>query len=101
MMPVPAVVWRDPRSGTLWALTPLEGRMTDTLPSLTGARGGALIRADLLRARTLAVLRDVLADQIGAAFVELLDALATDEGPAQVGAAYGRLFALLADEAEL
>src|SRR2546423_294382 len=75
--------------------------MTDTLPSLTGARGGALIRADLLRAQTLAVLRDVLADQIGIAFVELLDALATDEGPAQVGAAYGRLFALLADEAEL
>src|SRR5206468_3522417 len=48
-----------------------------------------------------AVLRDVLADQIGIAFVELLDALATDEAPAQVGAAYGRLFALLADEAEL
>jgi predicted AAA+ superfamily ATPase len=30
-----------------------------------------------------------------------LEALAADEGPAQVGAAYGRLFALLADEAEL
>ncbi len=75
--------------------------MTETLPSLTGARGGALIRTDLLRARTLAVLRDVLADQVGLAFVELLDALATDEGPAQVGSAYGRLFALLADEAEL
>src|SRR5690348_1925569 len=90
-IPVPATIWRDPRSGTLWALTLREGRMTDTLPSLTGARGGALIRADLLRARTLAVLRDVLADPIGQAFVELLDALA----------AYGSLFALLADEAEL
>src|SRR3954471_18677557 len=75
--------------------------MTDTLPSLTGARGAALIRADLLRARTLAVLRDVLADDIGVAFVELLEALAADDGPAQVGATYGRLFALLADEAEL
>src|SRR5581483_6822809 len=51
--------------------------------------------------RTLAVLHDVLADGTSQAFVELLEALATDEGPAQVGAAYGRLFALLADEAEL
>jgi predicted AAA+ superfamily ATPase len=75
--------------------------MTDTLPSLTGARGAALIRDDLLRARTLAVLRDVIADDIGVAFVDLLEGLANDEDPAHVGAAYGRLFTLLADEAEL
>ena len=71
------------------------------LPSLSGARGAALVRADLLRARTLSVFRGVLADEIGSAFLELLDALATEEAPASVGGVYGRLFALLADEAEL
>lgn len=75
--------------------------MMTTLPSLTGARGTALIRADLLRARTLGVLRGVLADEIGTAFLDLLDALAADDEPVRIGAVYGRLFALLADEAEL
>jgi hypothetical protein len=49
----------------------------------------------------LAVLRGVLSDDIGIAFIELLDALATEEAPARIGGVYGRLFALLADEAEL
>ena len=71
------------------------------LPSLSGARGAALIRADLLRARMLSVLRGVLADEVGVAFLDLLDALATEEAPARIGGVYGRLFALLADEAEL
>src|SRR4051794_13008925 len=75
--------------------------MTVSLPSLTGARGAALIRADLLRARMLGVLRDVLPDEIGAAFLELLEVLAVEESPARIGSIYGRLFALLADEAEL
>jgi len=75
--------------------------MTASPPSLSGARGAALLRTDLLRARTLSVLRDVVADDIGIAFVELLDALATEEGPARIGSVYGRLFALLADDAEL
>jgi predicted AAA+ superfamily ATPase len=75
--------------------------MTASFPSLTGARGAALIRADLLRARTLSVLRAVLADEIGAAFLDLLEALTTEESPARVGGIYGRLFAMLADEAEL
>jgi predicted AAA+ superfamily ATPase len=70
-------------------------------PSLSGARGAALIRADLLRARMLSVLRGVVADEIGVAFLELLEALATEEAPARIGSTYGRLFALLADEAEL
>jgi predicted AAA+ superfamily ATPase len=72
-----------------------------TLPSLSGARGAALIRADLLRARMLSVLRGVISDDVGIAFVELLEALATEEDPARIGGVYGRLFALLADEAEL
>jgi predicted AAA+ superfamily ATPase len=75
--------------------------MTASLPSLSGARGAALIQADLLRARTLSVLRDVVADEVGATFLELLEALTTDESPARIGSIYGRLFALLADEAEL
>lgn len=75
--------------------------MIASLPSLSGARGAALIRADVLRARTLSVLRDVLADEIGTSFVALLDVLATDEAPARIGSVYGRLFALLADDAEL
>lgn len=75
--------------------------MTASLPSLTGARGAALIRADLLRARTLSVLRDVLADEIGALFLDLLEALTSEESPARIGSIYGRLFALLANEAEL
>ena len=74
--------------------------MMDTRPSLIGARGAALVRADLLRARTLGVLREVLADEVGTAFVELLEGLASVD-PVHVGAVYGRLFALLADEAEL
>jgi predicted AAA+ superfamily ATPase len=72
-----------------------------SLPSLSGARGAALIRADLLRARMLSVLRGVLADDVGSAFLELLEALSTEESPARIGGVYGRLFALLADEAEL
>ena len=72
-----------------------------SLPSLSGARGAALIRADLLRARMLSVLRGVLADEVGVAFLDLLEALATEESPARIGGVYGRLFALLADEAEL
>jgi predicted AAA+ superfamily ATPase len=75
--------------------------MTASLPSLSGARGAALIQADLLRARTLSVLRDVVADKVGATFLELLEALTADESPARIGSVYGRLFALLADEAEL
>jgi predicted AAA+ superfamily ATPase len=76
--------------------------MTATsLPSLSGARGAALIRADLLRARMLGVLRDVVGDDVGVAFLELLQLLATEESPARIGDVYGRLFALLADEAEL
>jgi predicted AAA+ superfamily ATPase len=75
--------------------------MTASLPSLTGARGAALIRADLLRARTLSVLRNVIADEIGTAFLDLLEALTAEESPARIGGIYGRLFALLADEAEL
>jgi uncharacterized protein len=71
------------------------------LPSLSGARGAALIRADLLRARMLSVLRGVISDDVGIAFLELLEALATEEDPARIGGVYGRLFALLADEAEL
>mgnify|MGYP000885808808 CR=1 FL=1 len=74
--------------------------MTVSLPSLSGARGAALIRADLLRARSLSVLRPVLADPIGATFLDLLEALATEESPAKIGSIYGKLFALLADEAE-
>ncbi len=61
----------------------------------------ALIRADLLRARSLGVLRGVVADEIGVSFLELLEALAVESSAAHVGAVYGRLFALLADEAEL
>ena len=72
-----------------------------SLPSLSGARGAALIRADLLRARMLGVLRGVVSDEIGTAFLELLDALGTEEAPARIGGIYGRLFAMLADEAEL
>lgn len=72
-----------------------------SLPSLSGARGAALIRADLLRARMLSVLRGVISDDVGVAFLDLLDALATEEAPARIGGVYGRLFALLADEAEL
>ncbi|MGE3270183.1 MAG: hypothetical protein AB7P40_15635, partial [Chloroflexota bacterium] len=72
-----------------------------SLPSLSGARGAALIRADLLRARSLSILRGVIADEIGTAFLELLEALATEESPARIGGVYGRLFALLADEVEL
>jgi uncharacterized protein len=72
-----------------------------SLPSLSGARGAALIRADLLRARMLSVLRGVVSDEIGVAFLELLEALATEEAPARIGGVYGRLFALLADQAEL
>jgi predicted AAA+ superfamily ATPase len=75
--------------------------MTASLPSLTGARGAALIRADLLRARTLSVLRNVIADEIGTAFLDLLEAVTAEESPARIGGIYGRLFALLADEAEL
>ena len=75
--------------------------MTASLPSLSGARGAALIRADLLRARTLSILRGVVSDEIGTTFLELLEALTSDESPARIGATYGRLFALLADEAEL
>ena len=73
----------------------------DATASLTGARGSALIRADILRARSLAVLRGVLTDDIGATFLELLEALAVEAEPARVSAVYGRLFALLAEEAEL
>jgi predicted AAA+ superfamily ATPase len=72
----------------------------NALPSLSGARGAALIRADLLRARSLSVLRGVLADEIGTAFLDLLEALVTDESAARIGSVYGRLFALLADEAQ-
>jgi predicted AAA+ superfamily ATPase len=75
--------------------------MTASLPSLSGARGAALIQADLLRARTLSVLRDALADEIGTSFLDLLEALTSDESPARIGSIYGRLFALLANEAEL
>src|SRR5215212_2617001 len=80
---------------------PGKGPMTVSLPSLTGARGAALIRADLLRARTLSVLRAVIADEIGTAFLDLLEALTSEESPARVGGIYGRLFAMLGDEAEL
>jgi predicted AAA+ superfamily ATPase len=72
-----------------------------SLPSLSGARGAALIRADLLRARSLSVLRGVLTDEIGIAFLEMLEALANEESAARIGGVYGKLFALLADEAEL
>lgn len=72
-----------------------------TLPSLSGARGAALIQADVLRARSLSILRPVIADEIGAVFLELLEALTMDESPAKIGGVYGRLFALLANEAEL
>src|SRR4051812_5599253 len=75
--------------------------MTASLPSLSGARGAALLQADLLRARTLSILRDVVADEAGTTFLELLEALTNDESPARIGSIYGRLFALLADEAEL
>jgi predicted AAA+ superfamily ATPase len=75
--------------------------MTASLPSLSGARGAALIRTDLLRARTLSVLRPVISDEIGVAFLDLLEALTAEESPARIGGIYGRLFALLADEAEL
>jgi predicted AAA+ superfamily ATPase len=75
--------------------------MTASLPSLSGARGAALIRTDLLRARTLSVLRNVISDEIGVAFLDLLEALSAEESPARIGGVYGRLFALLADEAEL
>jgi predicted AAA+ superfamily ATPase len=75
--------------------------MTVSLPSLSGARGAALIRADLLRARTLSILRPVLSDEIGTAFLDLLEALSVEESPARIGGVYGRLFSLLADEAEL
>ena len=73
----------------------------DAVPSLSGARGGALIRDVLVRARALGVLRGVLADEIGEAFLELLELMTAEADPARVGAAYGRLFGLLADEAEL
>jgi hypothetical protein len=73
----------------------------ETGPSLTGARGAALIRADIVRARSLGVLRGVLADEIGTTFLELLEALSVESEPARVGMVYGRLFSLLADEAEL
>ncbi|HYU19374.1 MAG TPA: ATP-binding protein [Chloroflexota bacterium] len=75
--------------------------MLETASSLTGARGAALIRADLVRARSLGVLRGVLADQIGAAFLELLETLAVESDAARIGSVYGRLFGLLAEEAEL
>jgi predicted AAA+ superfamily ATPase len=75
--------------------------MIDTGPSLTGARGAALLRADIVRARSLGVLRGVLADEIGTTFLELLETLSVESEPARVGTVYGRLFSLLADEAEL
>ena len=75
--------------------------LTEPPPSLSGARGAALIRADLVGARTLGVLRTVLADEVGETFLELLETLANEAEPMRVGAVYGRLFALLAEEAEL
>src|SRR5688572_26263551 len=57
--------------------------------------------ADLLQAsRSLAVLGEVLADEIGAAFLELLAAFAENHGH-QVAQHRARLFHLLATEAEL
>ncbi|MCC6180142.1 MAG: ATP-binding protein [Chloroflexi bacterium] len=73
---------------------------TSALPSLNGVRGAALVRTYALRARTLSLFRGVLADEIGAAFLDLLDALAAEADVARVGSAYARLFGLLADEAE-
>ncbi|MFN8523254.1 MAG: ATP-binding protein [Chloroflexota bacterium] len=75
--------------------------MVQPLPSLSGARGAALIRADLVRARSLAVFRGVIADEIGAAFLELLESIGHEAEPARMGAVYGRIFSLLAQEAEL
>jgi predicted AAA+ superfamily ATPase len=49
----------------------------------------------------LALFREVLADQIGGAFLALLDALHNQAPLAAVRAAWSRLFALLAAEAEL
>jgi predicted AAA+ superfamily ATPase len=52
------------------------------------------------RARSLALLGGVLADDIGAAYLDLLEALA-ELTPAAVVERWGRLFGLLAYEAEL
>ena len=57
-------------------------------------------------ARRLAIFRGILADEVGACFLELLDALALGQESGRVDAdqiafAYARLFALLAAEAEL
>ena len=73
----------------------------DHLPALTGARGAALLRETFARARALALFRGVLDDEVGEAFLELIEALVVEADPAHVGRAYGRLFGLLADEVEL
>ncbi len=69
--------------------------------SLSGARGVALVRDALVRARALGVLRGVLDDEISETFLELLELMTAEADPARVGAVYGRMFRLLADEAEL
>jgi predicted AAA+ superfamily ATPase len=61
---------------------------------------GALPDPAVLSA-SLALFRGVLADEIGRAFLALLDALAREAPRADVRAAWSRLFGLLAAEAEL
>ena len=82
-------------------MSTLPGAPPEHILSLSGARGVALLRADLVRARSLGVLRGVLEDEIGGAFLELLEVLVADSDAVRVGMHYGRLFALLAEEAEL
>ena len=78
--------------------------MTDTLPSRTGARGGALIRADVLhvRERLACCATSLPTTSAWRSWSYWRRLHATDGGAAGIGAAYGGLFALLAaDEAEL
>jgi hypothetical protein len=60
-----------------------------------------LVREDVRRARSLAVLRGVLTDESGVALLDLLEALSHEAEPTRIGAVYGRLFNLLAGEAEM
>lgn len=70
---------------------------------MTRRPGGARRLEDARRAAaSLVLLRDVLADEIGRAWLEALDSLgAAPPDPGRVGAAYGTLFSRLAREAEL
>jgi uncharacterized protein len=69
-------------------------------PAGEAAAANAALAAFAGLADDLALFRGVLDDDVGRAFRDLLDALATGQGRRAIRAAWGRLFTLLADEAE-